>query len=436
MDQESFESSIKSKLEGRGEMPPSGVWTGISGSLNDQAIVLLQSSQRRYRWVAVAAVFIAVLSFALNFDYLGKSSLPNQEVTIVSNSFNALLPNKPGHFRFFEPAEQMPQYGNDQNVWANILFLEEKKSPVRNFSTALADDLQVFAVIDIHDLSGLKPTVDEASVVLDFNPYYVVQYRSDRKSASSRSTFWAGIEAGAGNFDPSFNGSDPIATNVDFDALARNIGQDGFANPSTSALQNGMSEGIVTSLGVDFGIKMGRKWTLESGLQYANVQNQASATVNVSDVYTIRSERIFSSQGDLNNPVVEPAARQTEIEENFEHEVSLDNNFKFTSIPLKAGYFILDSRVSLRLNAGLSANFLVGNRLTDPSGQLESYDQSSVYNAWSFDGLTGFELGYNLFKNVNLTLEPNYRQSITPLSNSLNTRSGFMVQTGLRYTIK
>lgn len=431
MDQESFESLIRAKLEGKGQKAPSGIWTGISGSLNDHAISILQSSQKRYRWIAVAAILLAFLSFAANLTYFKVT--PTQT---SSNSFNALLPTEAGHFRFFEPQMQSPQEGDYQSAWTNILFLERENSSPSETPAAIYEDVRVVAFLETHEVGGIRPEIGKASLTFDFNPYYVAQYRSTGKSSSTRSTFWAGIEAGAGNFDPTFDGTDPIATNVDFDALARNIGQDGFANPSTSALQNGMNEGIVTTLGLDFGIKMGQRWTLESGLQYANVQNQASATVNVSDIYTISSERIFSSQGDLNNPVIAPSARQTEIEENFEHSVDLENNFKFTSIPLKAGYFILDNKLSLRLNAGFSANFLVGNRITDPSGQLESYDQSDAYNAWSFDGLTGFELGYSLFENVNLTFEPNYRQSITPLSNSLSTRSGFMVQTGLRYTIK
>ena len=41
-----------------------------------------------------------------------------------------------------------------------------------------------------------------------------------------------------------------------------------------------------------------------------------------------------------------------------------------------------------------------------------------------------------VFDNFNLTFEPNYRHSIIPISNSLNTRSGFMLQTGFRYMIR
>ena len=78
----------------------------------------------------------------------------------------------------------------------------------------------------------------------------------------------------------------------------------------------------------------------------------------------------------------------------------------------------------------------LASSLSDPLGQIQSSEQENIYNEWSFDGLTGFELGYSIFDNFNLTLEPNYRRSITPLSKNLSNRSGFMVQTGFRYTIK
>lgn len=436
MDQESFESSVKSKLGG-GEKAPSSIWTGISGSLNDQAIVLLQTSQRRHRWVAAAAIFIAVLSFALNFDSSNSWQNSKQQMSIASNSFNALLPTESGHFRFYEPIVNEPLSDNHHFLWSTVLlFKEEKQKEEEKFPIRVVEDQILLTLVDLHEVGSKRPEVSEVPVVVDFKPYYLVRSNAGGDLSRTRSVFWAGIEAGAGNFDPDFTGTELITANVDFDALANSIGQDGFVNPTTTASQNSMSAGVVTSLGVDFGVKMGKKWTLESGLQYANVQNQTSALLNVSDVYTIKSEKLFSSQGDLTNPLVDTPAREAEVEESFEHDVNLESNFRFTSVPVKAGYFIVDDRVSLRLNAGFAANYLVGSKLTDPTGQLESFDQSNTYNTWSFDGLTGFELGYSLFDNVNLTLEPNYRRSITPLSTKLNTRSGFMLQTGLRYTIK
>lgn len=411
-----------------GIKPPRRVWTGISSSLSDNAIALLQSAHSRHKWIAVAAVFIAIFSLALNVD-LKKE----QSDLIAPVSFNALLPTAQEHFRFFE-MRNGPVRPTEVS-WSSIVFVRDNSSQVSPripVNEIAIDETPRFAVAQ--EVDRIFPSVARASVSDGYvSPYLVAQTRKDvRKNGKQEKSFWAGVEAGAGSFNPSFSGTDAIASSIDFDALADNLGQSGFVNPSSTATQNGMNEGVATSLGLDFGMKVGKRWSIESGIQYTSIQNQANASLNVVDVYVISAGGVGGGvgEGDV------ASNRTKEIEENFDHTLNLDNRMRFTSVPIKAGYSLVDRKLSLRLNAGLSANYFLTSRLTDPSGQLQAADQSDSYNAWSFDGLTGFEFGYSISNNFNLTLEPNYRRSITPLSESLNTRSGFMIQTGLRYTIK
>jgi len=429
MDQESFESLMKSKMDEGGVRPPKRVWTGISSSLSDAAIVSLQSSHSRYKWVAVAAVFIAVFSFALNIDI----SNQQQDVSVTPTSFNALLPTAKDHFRFFEvnsnPTESVEDYSR-----SNILFVREKANDLASAAPIVDVQEEEPVLYELAQVERILPSVDHAEVSDAYvSPYYVAQVRSGtKKREKQEKTFWAGLEAGAGSFNPSFSGTDAITSNVDFGALASNLGEEAFVNPTSTATQNGMNEGIATSLGIDFGVKVGKRWSVESGIQYTSIQNQANASVNIIDAYSVLTSEVGggAEEGDI------AQIRTKQVKESFDQTLNLDNSLSFTSIPIKAGYSLIDSKLSLRLNAGLSANYFLTSRLTDPSGQIQASDQSNAYNVWSFDGLTGFEFGYSISNNFNLTLEPNYRQSITPLSESLNTRSGFMIQTGLRYTIK
>jgi hypothetical protein len=413
-------------MEEGGISPSKGVWERIKSSLSDSAIIQLRSSKEKYRWIAVAAIFVAVFSFALNLNV--------SEKAYSSVSYNALLPTENDHFRFFE-RNHVPNAPIAKQGWKSILFLKENASEIVENEPLIAENSTLNTTKTIY-LKKRTPQISDAQVLDTYvSPYFVAEARNDlnyKKESNSSNTFWAGVEAGAGSFNPSFNGSDPITANVNFDALANNLGQSGFVNPSSSASQSDMNEGIATTLGVDFGIKMGKKWTIETGVQYTSIQNQSNASLNVVDVYVINSSPII---GEGSKPVSAPA-RIMEVEENFDHSINLDNKMTFTSIPLKAGYYLVDKRVSLRVNAGLSANYFLESSLSDPSGQIENAIQTSDYNEWSFDGLTGFEVGYSIFENFNLTLEPNYRRSITPLSQNLNNRSGFMVQTGFRYIIK
>ena len=430
MDQESFERSIKSKFENNQVATPKSVWSGVNNSLNEEAIIGFKSSQNKFRWIAGAATFLAFFSFVLNFGY------QNNDELSVSDNFNALLPSSPDHFRFPEPEVGIADRDDNKTTWSRILFIQpDKPNAKKNFNEAMVQKKDTNTSFEIPKINRLTPFVDRVPVSTEIDPYYVAQHRYENKDKNknefSGTSFWAGVEAGAGNFNPDFSGSDPISTTIDFATIADNLGQNEFINPRSSASQNDMGDGIVTSVGIDFGLKMGRRWTLESGVQYASVDNRSSASLSIVDARTIRSNDI---------PAVPSLAgettRKTELEARFEHTVNLENNLRFTSIPLKAGYFLMDRKVSLRLNAGIAANYFLGSSLSDPTGQLLGSSQVNTYNDWSFDGLTGFELGYSIVNNVNLTMEPTYRQSITPLSSSLNTGSGFMIQTGVRYTIK
>lgn len=430
MDQESFEHRVKNKFESAKRPVPTPIWERINAQLNNQALDEYRKSQLRYRWVAVAAVFIAFLSFAVNINLRS-----NQESTSYT-SFNALLSPSSSSFRFYipEPTVTTAEAGR---AWSRIVFLERVERKEARQSTE-AQEIDALYYSSNENLVAISPSIEPVAVEEgEVSQYMVPQYRSLSKNrSSSNSTFWAGLEAGAGSFDPTFSGSDPIATSADFDAIASTIGQGGFVNPNTTATQSGMEEGVVTAFGLDVGLRVGERWTLESGVQYASVQNNATAALNISDIYTINPLdggdeliQVPGGDGGVN-------ARETQIEQNVSHDISLENTLRFTSIPLKAGYFLVDKKMTLRVNAGITANYFLSSRLADPTGQLQSTSADGVYNEWSFDGLTGFEFGYQLDDNFNLTIEPNYVQSITPLSQSLTNRSGFMVQTGLRYTLK
>lgn len=422
MDQESFESLIKAKFDNQEIKPPKKVWQRVSVGLTDVTLLNLELSHFRLKLVAAAAIVLAILSFGNQIV----SNLKNDDYSGV-NDFNALTSN---HF----DNQILGPNRLTKKVDLPIVWVIESNAQLDDPGD-IAPDLEPKTgnvYTDLLELESKGNPIYLASVEDSFDPYYRISYNSLRREASRGTVFWAGVEAGAGNLNSEIDGSSAIDGSVNFNSVADAIGQSGFVNPTSSANQVEVGQGLITSLGVDFGLKMGRKWTLESGLQYSNIQNQSIASLNVVDIYTVTNTSVLDA--DELNGNVPFSARTTQIEDNYEHSVELDNNIRFTSIPLKAGYFVLDSKFSMRLNAGLTANYLLSSSVTDPSNQIEN-PVGSELNSWTFDGLTGIEFGYSLNRNFNLTLEPNYRQSITPLSSSLVNRNGFMLQTGIRYNI-
>ncbi|MEM9341248.1 MAG: outer membrane beta-barrel protein, partial [Bacteroidota bacterium] len=405
MEQGKFEKIIRARFEKANSKAPAGVWEGITAQLDSQEVSKYYASNKKMKWVAAAAVLLSFLSFALHVDWTFDSGKGNSEI-----SYNALLNPNQGGFGFYQPSINSTISEGHYKIHLPIHYNESRTAtPVHQTIVIPHPEENYFInahangyVIDRLDPQLIMASIDDK----DIETYYVAQYRGNAKNQTqTQRTFWAGVEAGAGNFEPQYNGAGRLNTAANFEAIANTLGQSDFANPSAEASQNAMKEGIRRSFGFDFGMKINEKWTIESGVQYASLNNTSTASVNIVDVFTVNNPLLNSSE--IRNPL----ARQTKIENNLDHSVDLENTMRFTSIPFKAGYFLTDRKVSLRLNAGVTANYLLSSRLSDPSGQLETANSSNLYNEWSFDGLTGIEFGYSLHDHFNLTLEPSYMQS-------------------------
>ena len=429
MRRKSFEELIKAKFAEGEVKTTDAIWREINTALNREAVKNYRTSLTRYKWVAAASILIAVLSFAANFDF------PRKNTDKISSNYNALMPSSPGHFRFFEPSTSVhpPSYQSMIPGGMPFTYIDSNYFSGRTTTSGTPQKLTEYfeqTPIAIQPLNKIIPEIQTALVPEEkIDEYRMPQNKIALARDNTKGRFWASIEAGHGNFDLEFKGAEPIYAQPNFETIASSLEKDDFINPSSTITQSGMNEGTLRSFGMDFGVKVGGKWTLESGMQFASISSSGMASVSITDVYSI------------DNPLLEGTkkssiAARIHVKENIERQVNFDNTTTFTTVPIKAGYFLVDKKLSLRLNAGLNANYFLDNRIDDPSGQFQSSNKRSSYAAWSFDGLGGLELGYNVISHLNFTLEPNYIQSITPLSSNLTGRSGLLIHTGLRYYIR
>lgn len=431
MGPESFEERVSKKFEGKTVKAPKNIWSGVEGNLNTELIFSIKSTQAKYKWSAVAAVFIAINSLAFHFLPAFDVENTSEEVT-TSSSYNALLSSNTDFSRF--NTYQSTGFNSPTIMLYPVVI--EKKSETVQPTYAEPNDNQL--AIEIVEVDGKRTIPTIADVEIDIYPYHqgiFIPSRSTNVSQSSKKKIWAGIEAGAGNFNSSIGGSNALG-NVNTQNLAAAVGTDAFVNPTT-VVNPQLDNGVATTLGLDFGMKLGQRWSIESGVSYTNVDSRGSASINVLDIYTLDNGDFIGIVDELNDGTL-PGSRETslEIQESYDHEVDLENSIQFTSIPLKAGYFIMDRKMSLRVNAGLSANYFMGSSTNDPNQGIIRSTQNDLFNTWSFDGIGGLELGYSIYDRFNFTIEPNYRYAITPMSNTTVSPSRFIVQTGLRYTLE
>lgn len=445
MDQETFEHKIRKKFEGQSRKAPAGSWDEVEHALNSELISTYESQNHFYKWVSFAAVLIAVL-------LLGVLLAPiSDEVSSVSGNqspddnayYNALLSSD----------YNIPNYSNQlftggisedltfETFSGKSILAEETESEIANKSNTHAKEV-IF-------LAYLKSPTELAKTSNEIHRYHTLQSTASNskgkdRARSAKPRLWAGVEAGAGTFESGI-GEANLSNALNQNGLASAVGSVGFVNPTTDLSQD-MGQAVSTNVAVDFGLQLGDRWTLESGLAYTSFENSGTAAISVLDVFTINNSDFFGSNGldpgiidGSSNPINQGAnARETsiEIENNYDYNLDINNTVRFASVPVRAGYFLVNNKLSLRLNAGVSANYLVEGQLSDPSAEIVNGDALNLYNEWSFDGVGGLEFGYSLFDQFDVTIEPNYQHSITPISRLANTPSRFVLQTGLRYTIK
>ncbi|NQZ77493.1 MAG: hypothetical protein HRT61_15530 [Ekhidna sp.] len=427
MKPESFEDKINNKFAGQHRPVPKGVWQGIESSLNADLVDVYSAEKVTYKWLAAAAVLLAAFMLGVVLNPFSAKVTSTED----SESFNALLTNS------WEPYQQF-KISNIQSDARSLSFQPVVVKSKTETVSEIYDESSMPSGL-LFAISPKKRELALAEVDRKIYQYLSVDrtHKSTGEFSETDSRVWAGVEAGAGTFNADFAGSGALANSFNPAGLASAIGSDNFVNPTASIAQD-MEEGVTTSLGIDFGMSIGKKWTLESGLAYTRMDNRGSASINVLDVYTIDNQEFISGAAPNDITTNNLSAREAtiQVENTYDHEVTLNNTMQFATIPVKAGYFLMDRRVSLRVNAGLSANYLMNGDLSDPSRQILNSDELNIYNDWSFDGIGGLEIGYSIFDKFDLTLEPNYRHSITPISNSVNSPSRFVIQTGLRYTLK
>ncbi len=421
-----FEREINNKLSKGGTIKaPSRVWTGIEAELNSSLLVEYSARNKRYKWLAVAAVLIAFCSIGSQLFIQFKTdqiiSTENYNV-LLSGKYDLKTPNTPQTQNSYLPTFiPIIMKVKKESITKDQVF--EKRAPVSTPHSRVA----LIPNIERKHISYTEPKLD-ASI---YNYHQTIQFSGKSRKSSNDGGIWAGIEAGAGNFT-TLN-TPTILSGIDQLGLARAVGLDGFTNPNTRVNPE-LNNGLATTASVDVGMKLGNKWTLETGVSYTNVEFTGNASVEIVDTQTLNLFTSIPLEGDQGT-----ASRETKvtIQKNYDYDLEVSNITRFTSIPVQAGYYLLNnnSKMSLRLNLGFAVNYFMASSLTDNLGIVNT-SLSDSFNQWSFDGLGGVEIGYSIFDNFNLVLAQNYRQAITPLAEDMPNRGRFVVQTGLQYILK
>lgn len=444
---DNFEKHWGEAFDNMDAAPSSSVWEGIDRSLANSEVSYYKKKAVVYKWAAIAAIVFAV---SITIPRYFKSE-------VTQNGYTAGIEPQPVQI---VNSEQYAATNNDNGQSGydnqNAFLLSRKDEKTKEATTgdygSTSDPTSTSRIAGLFEPIGLiaepkKKTEDiqlaEAEVP-DLRIYQKVSYAvlPMQREQETRETkkYWAGLGVGSSTFDPNYQLNQP---NDVVSAVMRS--QPNFVNSSQpqveqeTSFNDQITEGVNYQLGVNMGLMMGKRLSLESGFSLAEVQLTSQTNL-------IIENKIFAKSVAMTSEIVslQQVNQVTSTQDLVEYEradISLDNNFQFASIPLKAGYLILDKKVHLKLNAGLVTNIYLGNTLTDQSNQVASMElfpgDASPYRTVSFSSITGVSIGYNFYNQFDLMVEPNFSQALQPLtkeeSNFNATPNGFGMMAGLRY---
>ena len=218
------------------------------------------------------------------------------------------------------------------------------------------------------------------------------------KSSLEREKMWTTVGFAAGGFS-SINRSIPQPTSTT--ALS--------ANYSNAADKQSKASGVAYTLGVSFGTKVAKRWVLQGGVNYLTQSSDyiANNVVADADYQSLKAESINSIQS---LPLLADAAAS-----NIKPTVaySVNNSLKFFSVPVQAGYLIVNRKFGLQLNAGVSTDLFLQNTISPEGGSLDKTTQGrgedSPYRGVNFSGLMGTEISYRLGNRYRIALNPGVR---------------------------
>lgn len=245
--------------------------------------------------------------------------------------------------------------------------------------------------------------------------------RSDRRSKEST---WLSFGAAAGSYNP---GSAPASDTQSPAYAMQQYATNSLVNSQAPQSASRSSVGSAYSVGLSFGKKIADRWIVHTGVNY---MNQAISYTSNYTSYTASNDR---------TAFVADYADKTSAPLAISQPYKVNSNNEFVSVPVQAGYLIVDRKFGLQWNAGVATDVFLRNTLKDESGRSDKYSQGSgegsPYRSFNFAALTSTEFSYKLGGQYRVSLVPGVRYSFQSVLKSQTGTAGnpLVLDIGFRF---
>ncbi len=354
-------------------------------------------------------------------------NIENQTILIdknISENNNILVQNTESQVIISKNESNL--VNNSRNIFAETSLLESKK----------------------YTYFGSRYTLNRNKLVFDTEP------TETKIIASNDSKFWLGIQSGVSPFDPkmSLGGLNVVALqDANSFAKASNVqspsspnspnivASDMQGNVAVSQPQNAIKSGVGINMGVAYGYKISKKWSLESGIRYL----RGNSTLQ-SNTYSFQQNGIANTF--LANYLVQNSSRSAAYTtNNSTNTVVADaskfgNLYKYLMIPMQLGYEIgLSKKLGLNLLAGISTDFFLQNTIVNDNSILQEKNtidgSSKIYKPLNISGLGGIRVSYLLNKHWQANIGTSYQKALFSGINSSTALQMRLQMFGINYGV-
>lgn len=442
----------KRALSGAEVIPSASVWEGVEMQLDKGEVKKLRRTVLFYKMLAAACVSFMVLAFGSEYysqRYLDQSEPRATNSTIQQTeplskneaSSNSPLQGDKQLFRSF--GSSSPEFSqrsitpslstettqdalpkNENHLLFSMNTMTASLTPTTSFGTGGQDNGQSSS-----DFVPIKsPLIKEQpknQSAFTGAPNEDEERDEDKKGAEK---FWTSVGVAAGTF----NNATPTSAGAPANALSS------FSAGQTAASETN-SPGYSYSVNVAVGAKVSKRWLIQGGMSYIAQLSDYTATAVVAQptsttpVLAAASINQFEKQSD-----------KVEMDILTSAPYSVNSEIQLISFPVQAGYMLIDRKVALQVNSGISTDLFMQNTITPEVENLESVTQGrgddSPYRPVNFSGLVGTEVSYRFSDHYRISLSPGIRYPFNSIYKSdLGIKSSpltFDVALRFRYILK
>ncbi|MGK7392237.1 MAG: hypothetical protein ACNS60_17930 [Candidatus Cyclobacteriaceae bacterium M2_1C_046] len=426
----SWENSWQSAFEGKSVTPPAGAWENIEKELERKKSARIIPIW----WSAAAAVALLIISFVIaDNNFIG--DLSSEQVVSSQEEKNTTVQDKKeftdnnlnekqqqmsalSYDNEVEKEEELSEVygplagdkGNSQEITGGAPGLDDNQPFVankenRNQREALtaieeAKGMGLYREpIEVGLIASLPAVVFDHELSEIPELWGVPVYFNSKKSGMDE--WYAGVDFSRGSAGSDY-GFSSSGDGLEFSNIPDSQSGNNYYTSDTET-------GSTVTYGISVGKKIAKRIVLESGLNYRRIE-----TSTVSNVAYDQG----GARSVYNESTSYAGAGQLTMTSFYE----MENVHQFISIPLKAGYLILDKKWKMSVNTGLAGDYFFKTSTHDTSGNFESYEttpsESVYWNSLNLSVLGEVNITRQIGEHYIISVSPQLRQALSDFSNS------------------